>query len=440
MHSEGIARVVIGLCAALALAVLAAHPWVKALERRFGVTVLISTGLPFLAMGAIFGLPRIGILTPEVLRDLQPAFEFGLGWIGFVVGMRFDIRKNEQLPRRLGGMIVLASMLPMTLTGVASTLLFSVIDMSTFWQASYLRDALVLAACAAPSAMAGLAYLSRSLGVRGTLLVREITIADDVATFALLGLIACLFRPTTEATRWILPGSAWLLVSLGLGGILGILTYALLRGTENASEELALLLGAVALSSGMAGYLALSPVVICAVAGALLANLPLRDAEGFTKVLQDVERPLYLIFLLFAGASWRPAEWQGWLVAPVFVAARVAGKYLSAAAIAGSGADEHLPPAGQLSRALMPQSPTSIVAIVSAATLYHDATRIRWGMNAVIIGGVLTELVARSFGVRMPRTTAEAMPIPDSAQIMLDALEPKPAAAATEEPPNEAAK
>ena len=116
----------------------------------------------------------------------------------------------------------------------------------------------------------------------------------------------------------------------GLGGALGIVSYVLLRGARNAAEELALLLGAVALSAGVAGYLALSVPVICAIAGALMANLPMRDLEGLRATLAMVERPIYLIFLLVVGAAWRPGEWQGWVLAPAFVLARVAGKRLGA--------------------------------------------------------------------------------------------------------------
>ena len=75
MEHGRVARVVLGLALALALAVLAAHPKIKALEKRLGITVLISAGLPFLAMGAIFRRDDVGILTPEILGDLQPAFE-----------------------------------------------------------------------------------------------------------------------------------------------------------------------------------------------------------------------------------------------------------------------------------------------------------------------------------------------------------------------------
>jgi len=59
-----------------------------------------------------------------------------------------------------------------------------------------------------------------------------------------------------------------------MGGVLGILTYVLVRSAKGLAEEVAYLLGAVALSAGMAGYLAISPLVACAIAGALLTNLP----------------------------------------------------------------------------------------------------------------------------------------------------------------------
>jgi hypothetical protein len=269
------------------------------------------------------------------------------------------------------------------------------------------RDALVLAACAAPSGALGADFLARRLGARGAAMVEGITVVDDVVALVLLGVIACLFRPDATATQWVLPSSAWLLVSLGLGGVLGILTFVLLRNVRTAAEELALLLGAVALSAGMAGYLGLSAPVVCAVAGALLANLPMRDAAGFQRILRDVERPLFLFFLIIVGASWRPREWQGWVLAPVFVLARVAGKQLGA--IAGARVQvPDLPSRRDLALALMPQSPISIVVIVAAATLYGSdgAARIRWGMNAVIIGAILTEIVTRI--LQRPAATPEA--------------------------------
>src|SRR5262245_60108562 len=113
MPNDRLPRIVLGLGLALALAVLGNHPKVRALEQRLGVTVLISAGIPCLAMGAIFRLPEVGILTDDILADLQPAFEFGLGWVGFVVGMEFDIRTLDRIPSGLGPVIAIETLVPM---------------------------------------------------------------------------------------------------------------------------------------------------------------------------------------------------------------------------------------------------------------------------------------------------------------------------------------
>lgn len=413
MSPTRIAVIVLGLTAALALAVLGAHPRVKELERRLGVTVLISAGIPFLFIGMVFGMESVGILTPDVLRDLKPAFEFGLGWIGFHVGMQFDVRRMDALPRRLGSVIAVESVVPMATTAVLGLAAFVAVD-DLLWDPWFVRDALILAACAAPSAPVSVPYLSRVLGARPAGFIGEVTIVDEVVCLAMLGVVAVIFRPQAGPVLWVLPASAWLLVSLGLGGVLGIATYVVVRGAHSASEELALLLGAVALSAGMAGYLSLSVPVVCAIAGALLANLPLRDADGLKRILDDVERPVYLVFLLIVGASWRPGEWQGWIVAPCFVFARVIGKHIGAVLARRVGPPD-LPAARDMSIALMPQSPISVVAIVAAGTLYQTSgqDRIRWALNAVIIGGVLTEVVVRTIQRLDPRLRARPLVVLD---------------------------
>jgi hypothetical protein len=56
-----------------------------------------------------------------------------------------------------------------------------------------------------------------------------------------------------------------------------------------------------------------------------------------------------------------------------------------------------LPSPREMALALMPQSPVAIVLIVAAAMLYGPSEeRIRWAITAVIVGGVLTELVIRT--------------------------------------------
>ena len=277
----GLLRVVLGLAAAFILAVAAAHPFVRRVERRLGLTVLVSSGLPFLAMGVVFRLPSVGVLTDDVVSDLRPALEFGLGWLGFVVGMHFDVRELDTLPEETGVVVVVESLIPFVAAALACTIVLIGLDVGgggTMHDrvVDSLRDALALGACAAPAAPVAAAALSRSAGSAAASLIARITTLNDVAGVVVIGLICAFFRPTDAMSAWKLPHIAWMFVTLGMGGVLGILTYILVRSAKSQAEEMALLLGAIALSAGMAGYLAISPLVTCAIAGALLTNLPHR--------------------------------------------------------------------------------------------------------------------------------------------------------------------
>src|SRR5687768_9500427 len=93
MSTAQVARVVLALTVAVALAVLGAHPRVMRWERRFGLTVLATSGFPFLLLGLLFR--ELGVLTADLLSDLRPLFEFGLGWVGLTIGMNLDIRRLD---------------------------------------------------------------------------------------------------------------------------------------------------------------------------------------------------------------------------------------------------------------------------------------------------------------------------------------------------------
>ena len=93
-------------------------------------------------------------------------------------------------------------------------------------------------------------------------------------------------------------------VSLGLGVAIGVLIFAMIRVPVSNAEFLAVVLGAIAFASGLAGYLHLSPIVICFIAGVLVTNFPNEQRESVFRILNHLERPVHLLFLMIAGAVW----------------------------------------------------------------------------------------------------------------------------------------
>jgi Kef-type K+ transport system membrane component KefB len=389
MGHGAVARIVLGLVATLALAVIASHPSVKKISARLGMHAVASTGLPFLLLGAFFHLDAIGILTPNVLDHLSPAFEFGLGWIGFAVGMQFDLRRLDRLPRGIASAVAIEVAIPMLTVTVACVPVL--LSLGVFPHHGLFRSVLVLCACAAASAPLDKSFAKTGPAAR---FLRDLTQQDEVVALALLGLVSVFFRPEAATVVWQLPKSAWLLVALGVGALLGIVAFVLLRGARKVSERIAILLGMVAFASGMAGSLALSVPVTCAMAGALLANLPIADDEGVRKILIDFEGPLYLVFLVIVGASWDPRPWQGWAIGAAFTVARVYGK-----ALGGRLAARHirgLPSPSVVASALLPQSPIAVVVMVAASMLHGQQSPeiVRWMVNAILVSAVFSEFIA----------------------------------------------
>ncbi|HYK03913.1 MAG TPA: hypothetical protein VE974_19320 [Thermoanaerobaculia bacterium] len=402
MEAPELARVVIALAVAMALAVLGAHPRVLRWERRFGLTVLATSGFPFLLLGILFR--ELGVLTTGVLNDLRPLFEFGLGWVGLTIGTHLDLRRFDRLPSTAAPVIALASLLPMLLAAVACS--FTLAALGVLPGKGLLRDGLILMACAAVSAPANLELLLRRWKTSAQL-VLEVTRIDQLAALAVLAFVAIMFRPDRTVTLWHLPRSGWFLMTLGLGAMLGIVVYLLVRNVEDEKEQLALLMGAVALASGMAGYLALAVAVVCALAGAVLINFPMRNSERIVRTLREVERPLYLLFLFILGAAWRPDEWQGWVLGLVFAIARAYGKIV--AMRVATWIDRDLPDWKPLAVALLPESTIAIVVLFSATAINGASANapVRWAVNAVIVGSVLTEIAVQWFQRRERRLAGE---------------------------------
>lgn len=403
MDRSQIARVVLGLAFAVGLAVLGALPAVRRWEQRLGLNVLTAAGFPMLLLG--YGFHLLGILSTRTLADLRPIYEFGLGWVGMVVGMQMNMRKLDELPKWFMTTVTLVTLPPTILAALGCGLTLAA--MGVLPGTGLIRDTIVLAACAAVSAPANLTLLLRNAPAGSADVLRGMTRMDHIAAFALLALTASLFRPALAVGLWRLPRSGWFLVTLGVGFLLGVVMYLLIRRVESRTEELSLILGSIALAAGLAGYLALSVPVVCALAGTVLANVPYRDRERLEAMLGDVERTIYLLILFLVGTAWRPLEWQGWALGAVFALARGYGKLVGARA-AVRIAPGALPDSRTLALSLLPESAIAILVVFTLATAQGEApAAVRWGVNAVIVGSILTEIFVQMRQRRESRIAGE---------------------------------
>lgn len=404
-------RTVLALLACLALAYLAGHPRVQELEEVLGISQVVTAGFPFFALGAIAHLPQVGLLPDEVLLDLTPLLELGLGWIGLLAGLQFDVRVADTWPKSTANLAGILTFVPFAIIAAAVGVLLYVLAIPINTE-RLLRDAAVFGAAgclAAPTASALLA--GAGLSERAANVVRTVAVVDDVAGVALLALLSAFYRPADGQVSWALPGVGWLFVTLGMGVTLGALMYGMIRVARTQAESTALVLGSIALAAGSAAVFSVSPIVTCFMAGLVLANLPGGHQTVVRAPLLRLERPIYLVFLFVAGALWRFDAWEGWLLLPAFVLARLLGRVLAARVARTRGLLSETPgEEAAVSRAFVaaPIGALSIAIVVNVQTLYPG--RAVPLMVTAVVGGalvseILVQLTSRLSG-RPPRPTA----------------------------------
>jgi Kef-type K+ transport system membrane component KefB len=404
-------KLIFGLAGLLALAYLGGHPRVVRLQERLGVRGVVFAGFPFVALGVVAALPEVGILTDEVIPRLRPALQFGLGWIGFLIGAQLDIQVLDRVPRGSAYLLLVESLAPFAVTAAAcgAVMIGSFglpVDDPAAW-----RDIVLLGAAAAmtaPRRFRGFANRTWSEGRGADALLGQL---DDVVGVVGLLFITAYFRQDAESA-WQLPGTAWLFVAVGLGGVIGVLIFALIRAPRSNAEFLAVVLGSIAFASGLASVLRLSPVVTCCIAGVLVTNFPNEQRAGVFRILTHLERPIHLLFLMVAGALWNVTDWRGWALVPLFVACRVLGKGLGVAATRTAMGAALAAELTEDRRLVLPMSAMAIALVVSIERFRDPG--LSWVVTAVIGGAALTELLvpARDGAGEAPRShSGRAAPI-----------------------------
>ena len=389
-------RVVVGLFVLFGQAYLGGLPFVRELERKLGISHLITAGLPYVFLGAIASHPSVDVLSKSVLYELRPLLVLGLGWIGFTIGFRFDAELMKALWPGIGAVVAFTSAWPF-----ATALLLCG---AMLWAAegskgagAFIRDAILLGTAGAMTGSTTPDLLrARGVAQRSIERIRTVIQMEELAALLGLMLVAAYFRSAAYFVAWQLPGTAWLFITIGMGATMGAVIYPILGKIEGGPEFVLAMLGSISFTAGMASYLRLSPVVVCFIAGAILVNLPGGPKEQVRETLEHLERPIYLLFLIVAGSLWQVLQWQGWALMALFVVARLSGKWigmllLQKRHVGGLDAQE------RRNLVLAPLGALSIAIVVSAEDLYSNSTTIPWIVTAVIGGAIVTEILVQWF-------------------------------------------
>jgi len=380
-------------------AYLAAHVAFDWLGRRF----MVVSGAEYLLLGILLGPSVSGLIAADVLGGFAPVMTLAIGWVGAVVGAQFFVPGLARIPGvffRIALIEAVASLAVVSAT--VGLVLHRFVEMPL---QEVVLPAVSLGAVATASAPAGIGLIARRLGRRDPV-VRQLEVATAVdAAVAILafGLALSIVHPAPPAAPRAPTATEWAVITFAIGVVGGALFHLFFGGETKDDRLFVSLAGAVILVSGAAASLRLSPLLPAFLVGAILMNTS-RSRHEIGQVLAKVERPLYFVLLVFAGAAW-PAEGLSWILPViVFLATRTVAKL--AGAWLGAAVSEGLSTLGPgWGRALLGQGGLAI-AIGLSYRLHDDLPVPELVFTAALVSVLLTDVTQAYFARSVVRTAS----------------------------------
>ncbi len=381
---------ILQLIGILIIGYLGVHFLLGRLQRRF----LFTSGVEYIVLGFLAGPQITGIMTAEVVRQLNPIMSLAIGAIGVLYGLHLRGWNLTGIEGEFYRITLVEVLTTTTLVGGSAFLAFRyLLGLTGDWM-TIMSAVLVLASTAAVSAPSIVENLVRRYASKGRVsdLLEFVTGFNQILGIVLFGLVFCVLR--VGQTRGIdVTRTEWAVINIALGIFLGILFYLFL-GREQSEQKLTLaLMGIVIFSSGTAYYLNVSPLFVSLILGMVL-GLTSSIKKQLLEILHSLEGPLYVVILIFAGAAWKPRTGYPALFVVAMAVGYVVIRYLGKLS-GGYLAHRYSPDPGavpaRIGLAFVSQGSVAVAMIINYQQVYRN------DLTDIVVTCVLASVVFYEF-------------------------------------------
>ncbi|MFW2331944.1 MAG: hypothetical protein ACN4E2_06610 [Nitrospinota bacterium] len=265
---------------------------------------LFITGWEFILVGLLLGPIGFDILTVELLDEgLAPFISVGLIWIGLLVGIQLDKKQLYKLEEGLIKFIVAESLISTILIFMLAFALFYF--MGDYELQSIFAAAIAIGTAGAVSSSIVVSLMHGSFPITARVLIRKISIICNLNPIIPLLIVGITFPFLSGVSSFELTLQGWIYsVLFSLIAAIAIAIIFLLFDFESIphDEGIAILLGFISFTAGVAIYLNISALFLGLLVGAILASAMKKDDKLYGQLL-ELERPFYIVMLLIAGAQ-----------------------------------------------------------------------------------------------------------------------------------------
>ena len=252
----------------------------------------------YIIFGLFLGPSFLSLLTETRLENFAPFNSFALGIITITIGYELKYDRLRQLKNQVLKSFFVESIFTVLIT----TLIVYLLGLS-------LKLAVLLGILAMTTSPTGVMAVFKECDAKG--LFSNVTISqlamDNLLCIILFGFATSIIQSLENIDKafgivefMLVFGELFLAISIGV--IAGIIISSLASRTNNNAKLLVALIGIIALSTGVAEYFELSPILLNMTTGITITNLSnIRDR--IFRVLEGIELPVLVAFLTLAGAK-----------------------------------------------------------------------------------------------------------------------------------------
>ena len=370
----------------------------------------------YLVIGMLLSPSILGLFHEKLVKEeLTLITDIALAIIAFSIGGSLDLAKLRRLGRHILWVTFTQAFSAFLVGTIALALFFYVIHglraiPPSFWTLYFPMAFVIGAICAAtaPAAILALVHEYRSKGPFTSILLGVIAL-DDALTILLYAFAITIAQSLMnhEAITWenfLLSPSFSILISLSIGGVLGVSLRKLIHFVTRREAMIGVMLGSIFLASGLAISFEASPLLANMMLGFVVTNF-VGHHEDLFAVVESIEEPIFGMFFTLAGAhlDLRVMQTAGWL-ALLITLGRFAGKLL------GSRFGARVSQAPEavkkyLGLALLPTAGVTVGLVLEAKEIFSSTHLSELMVNAVLGSVIINELVTPFF-VRFALTKA----------------------------------
>lgn len=253
----------------------------------------------YIVAGLLLGPSFLNVLSEANQPMVDFVNEFALGIIAFSIGSEFRLEDLKKLGKDV---FVITVFEVLGVLILVFSVMYFILDKSFVFS-------IIIASMSAATAPAGTMMVIRQFRAYGPLTKTILPVAalDDVLGIISFGISMSLAKfaigeKSLSIPMMILSPMLEIALSFLLGLLIGLIFTYLIKKVRSKDDELSAIITVILLSTGLANFFKLSPLLVNMVVGGVLVNYHYNSKKVFDNI-NNFAPPINLLFFTFAGAK-----------------------------------------------------------------------------------------------------------------------------------------